>query len=171
MGEALDEADLVRLVWHPSHFDGDKLKGSAFSSDDLLGRLEKDGSRRYLSVDDRSLISRASIDWRVAWQQRDGKDLEHGREDARFVLYDCSSVTSCSDGVDKLFRVTREQVPAGGDGPESPPNPAHCGIHNAQSEKVDGLGKGARRTHVEMLRVQLIKLKREILSYCQVFSE
>lgn len=170
MAEILDEANLLRLVWHPSHFDGGKLKGSAFSSEDLLGLIDENGSRRYVSVDERIEISQESVDWRIDWQQREGRDVRLGRSEARFVVYSCSEVRECIENGNNLFEVSRFPVVAGANGEGSPENLAHCGIQNALKDKVDELKRGERRTHVEMLRVQLLKLKREIIGYCQVFS-
>lgn len=159
----------LRLVWNPAHFVGEKLQGTAFSSDDLLGRPDSDGQSRYLSVDSRDEVVKDSVDWRISWQRRDGKAEANHRHEARFVVFEGRAVrelTCPANG--PLFDVTREPLAEGADGPGSPANPAHCGIRNVSD--ISGMSKGQQRARVDYMRVKLLKAKAAIQSYDEVFE-
>jgi len=162
-----DESEVLRLVWHPSHFEGDKLKASAFDRKDVSAKLDDDGNPRYLSVDNSTHIVKASVDWRIAWQQRDGKDVKHHRHNAKFVAFLCAELRACEwESGKQMFDVSHEPMPAGADGPGSPENSAHCGV---RTQNIDALSEKERRGYIEELRVRLLQARKAIFMYSEVF--
>ena len=162
-----DELIILRLVWHSSDFDSDgNLKGSAFRSDDLRPDKEKDDTPKFVSTDRVDMIFKPSIDWRIEYQQSDGKREKMERFEARFAEFKCAELRSVERGGRRQFDVTAEPEPAGADGPGSPENQAHCALRH-----VSGFtgSKGAVRSYVEYLRTQLIKKTRAIHSYGAIF--
>jgi hypothetical protein len=169
----LSSAEFLHLVWHPAHFQAGQLKSSAFSSSDLGGDADRNGVGRYASVDEVSLLSKPSVDWRIAHQQRDGMDEKEGRKEARFIRFQTPELTSATDGDGGacIFEITPEPTIEGEAGPESPANPAHCGLRNARITHYRSLSRGKKKIYIEMLRVKLLKLHTGILHYDAVFNE
>lgn len=158
------------MVWHPFHFQDGELLPTAFEKPDLLAFPDREGRPRYMSVDDLHMISQASVDWRIAWQQRDGTDPR--RENARFVRFQAGTLRQCEcpDG-SPLCRLTREPTLAGEAGPESPENPAHCGVHTVAPERFQGLTRGAEKVALLYMRTQLVKSIEQIFDYGEVFPD
>lgn len=179
-----EDLRLVRLVWHPAHFDGEKLIGSAFDSADLIPCPDKHGNKRYLSLDEKSRISKPSVDWRIENQQKGEKREKCRREEARFAEFLCGHIVNAvdSDGIFP-FSVTEiplEHCPETG----SPENPAHCGIHqitektkspqseNSETQPTSGHAKKQRinRDYIEELRTILLKLHISVMKYSDLFT-
>ncbi len=167
----LEDASLIlRMVWHPAHFDRESgnLKGSAFDSRDLEPSLDGDGQSRYMSVDEAGVISRDSVDWRIAQQQRDGRREAHQRFDARFLEFRVVDVRSIALTSGSLaFSVTPDPLEAGADGEGSPSNAAHCAVRSLLPGDET---KGAKRARVEYLRVKLRESVVRIRRYSDIFS-
>ncbi|SDJ62124.1 hypothetical protein, partial [Salipiger marinus] len=72
---------------------------------------------------------------------------------------------------ESIFGVTREPTLDGESGPESPANAGHCGIRNARLEYYRSLGKKPQRKYTDMMRVKLIKLAQDVLTYEKVFEQ
>ena len=162
-----DEIQVFRMVWHPFHFEGTSLKTSAFDRADLVPELDQQGAHRYVSVDRGDIIQRESVDWRIEWQQRDGKAETKSRHDAKFVHFLCESLRACVDDEDRRpFNITSEPEEAGIDG--SPENPAHCALRNVSGKTGS---RSEMRAYVEQLRVMLIQLKKGVLSYAEMFPK
>ncbi|WP_289155604.1 hypothetical protein [uncultured Salipiger sp.] len=156
---------MLRLVWHPSQYQDGKILPAAFERSDLIARDE-----RYLSVDDLGLLSRESVDWRIAWQQRDGRDEKLGRADALFAQFSARRLRDCLYRDNSpLFNVTREPTLKEEDGPGSPANPAHCGVRTIEPGRFQELGKGAQNIAVERMRTELVKAIDGIHQYEDVF--
>lgn len=163
-----DDVLVLRMVWHPAHFDNDKLNGAAFDSADLRPDLDANGHPRFLSVDQGDLICKHSVDYRIDDQQKDGKSESCKRLEARFVEFSCADLRRHrldGDSETVIFNVTSEPVTAGLDG--SPANPAHCGIRHVSGKTG---GKGEMRRHVQQLRTSLLKLKKNIFTYDGIFN-
>lgn len=166
-----DNAWVLRMVWHPFHFSDDgELHSTAFNGDDLLAIPDNGGRPRYLSVDDQNIISQLSVDWRVAWQQRDGKREENERHDPKFVRFLAGSLRQCPcDEGRQMYELTREPTEEHGDGPGSPANPAHCGVKTLEAARYANLSKAKRKMVLNYMRVQLMGSIDEILEYRNVF--
>lgn len=118
-----DQTAILKMVWHPAHYEHNELSGAAFAKDDLVPKIDKrDGKPRFVSVDEKLLASKAAIDKRIANQGE--KNPENFRY-ARFLEYTCGSVRAMehANGEKPLdVRPEREQD-----------NLAHCGIHNTST--------------------------------------
>lgn len=162
-----DHLNIYRLVWHSFDFDtNNDLKGSAFRSDDLRPDKEEDGSDKFVSTDRVDIISKPSVDWRIEWQQSDGKRERLDRHEARFAEYNCAELRSIERDGTRQFEITAEPEPPDADGPGSPANPAHCAVRHVSG--FTGSKKAIDR-HVEFLRTQLLKRTLAIHSYGSVF--
>ena len=170
-----DEVIVLRMVWHPFDFGNEgkgELLSTAFGSNDLLAQPDDSGYPRYMSADDRALISKASVDWRINWQQRDGRDIQHKRHRPRFVQFETGRLRNCRCSEDRqLFNVTREPMSAGEDGVGSPENPAHCGVRTLESERYAGLTKPEKKLALNRLRTQVMNAIGAVLEYEQVFPD
>lgn len=167
----LDEVTLLRLVWHPFHFGEDgELLATAFDSSDILALPDKDEQPRYISVDDIELVSQASVDWRIRWQQRDGRREALRRFDAKFVQFTAGRLRECHDTDGHLlFELTREPLAEGEDGPESPENPAHCAVRTNDPLRYSQLPEKKRKQAVMRIRTQLMKAFTDIITSNQLF--
>ncbi|MGY9046046.1 MAG: hypothetical protein ACKVKF_02975 [Rhodobacterales bacterium] len=161
---------MLRLVWQPTHFKDGKLQSSAFSRDEMKGAIDKSTMKeKYASVDDMAAIVKLSVDWRISWQQRDGRDVAEGREVAKFVEFESSALNSLRwSNNDPMFYLTPEPTVAGEDGPGAPANPAHWGIRGADRSNVD---EKERSPYVSTMRTKLIQAYSKIFSYDQLFRE
>ncbi|MDB5658301.1 MAG: hypothetical protein JWS10_916 [Cypionkella sp.] len=164
----VDDTDIVlRMVWHPCHFDGDKLKTSAFEPGDLVPDNDDTGQPRYVSTDRLAGVQQGSVDWRINQQQRDGRDVRLERLKPRFVEFLCGDIRSLADEAGQyLFFVKHLPVAAGEEGKDSPENPAHCGILSTSAAPDS---KKEKREKVEALRTKLLQIKRGTLSYESMF--
>lgn len=159
------ETHVLRMVWHPFHFEGAALKTSAFDRADLVPDRDQQGAYRYVSVDRSDIIQKDSVDWRVFAQQRDGRAEKHGRHNAKFVQFLCDDIRKCVDDEDRLpFNVTYEPVKAGIDG--SPENRAHCALRNVSGKTGSN---SEMRAYVEQLRTKLLQIKKGVLCYPEIF--
>ena len=163
------EVVLLRMVWHPVHFPNGELIASAFESSDLRPDRDRDDRPRYISVDRQDDLRKQSIDWRIAYQQRDGRDEQENRKEVRFIEFLCGEIlTATDDSGTQPFAVTTEPVLAMENG--MPENPGHCAIRNVSGKGGDKK-KAEDRTYVEELRTILMRLKRRITNYEDVFPE
>lgn len=162
---------VVRMVWHPFHFQDGELLPTAFEKPDLLGLPDRQGFPRYMSVDDFEMLSTESVDWRIEWQQRDGR-LDEGRREPKFIFFPAPSLRECTcpDG-EQLFDVVRHPTEAGEDGPDSPENPAHCGVHTLGAERFQGLSKGREKVILLAMRTELMKAIQQIREYSDVCAQ
>ncbi len=164
-----NEESLLRLVWHSADFDKDgNLKGAAFSPGDLIPKTDKDGCPKYVSMDLRRSISKASVDWNVS---RSGKGSGSGRDkrvNPRFALFNTGELRSAVDTEGSLMFVVRE-FPVAADEIDvgSPENLAHVGVCSNTPAPVD---EHAVELKVNELRTALLELCREILDYETVFG-
>ena len=140
---------------------------SSFRRADLLAE-----GGAYSSVDDDNMLSKLSIDWRIAWQQREGRAEREGRHQALFATLNAGDVRRCSiaDDSRQLFDVTRKPTVANEDGPGSPANPAHCGVETLQPERFGGMTRGEKSVAVEKMRIQLIKIVISVRGYDDLFE-
>ncbi len=159
-----DNTEVLRLVWHPAHFQNGKLIGSAFDSSDLRPDTNKKGEKRYISVDERTRISKESVDSTISRQQRNDLKEQCQRFEARFARFRCGDLRRCSstNGL-KLFEVTHEPIFSGkhNGSREIPENKAHCAIRN-----VSGCRK---RSRIDELRTALLKNCKQIHPYDDIF--
>lgn len=118
-----DQTAILKMVWHPAHYEHNELSGAAFAKDDLVPKIDKrDGRLRFVSVDEKLLASKAAIDKRIADQGEKNPQKFH---DAWFLEYLCGTVRAMehANGETPLdVRPERERD-----------NPAHCGIHNTST--------------------------------------
>jgi hypothetical protein len=158
-GEALDdEVAVLKMAWHPAHFDNDKLSSAAFERKDLIPDNDEKGGPRFVSVDEKSCIVQEVVDDRI---QNQGARKPEERKDARFAEYLCRTVRNMKDEAgEHPLNVTPERLQE---------NPAHCGIHNVSKT---GRSNKKRRDYADELRSLLIEEgKYGILSYDMVFSK
>lgn len=167
-----DDVTVLRMVWHPFHFAEGELVSTAFDGDDLLALPDVHGDPRYMSVDDLERISRPSVDWRIAWQQRDGRAERNGRSDPKFIRFLVEHLRGCrcSEGR-QMCEITREPMAENEDGPGSPANPAHCGVRALEAERYRGLSKTRRKLLLNQMRTQLMKAVDSIIEYECLFSD
>lgn len=145
-----DKTFLLRLVWHPAHFENGELQPAAFDRDDLSGK-----NGRYISVDREDYILKIATDHTI---ERQGK--KENRHEAFFVRYSCSDVRSAKDEMgNRPFEVTSEPVPEQ-DG-VCPENPAHCAIRNATDNKS--------KSYINQLRTILVEINSGIKKYDDIF--
>ncbi len=165
-----DDVQVLRMVWHPFHFDQGELVATAFEGDDLLAFPDACGAARYMSVDDLAQISRESVDWRAEWQQRDGRDERLGRHVPKFVEFKVNRLRQlkCTEAR-PLFELTREPMAAGEDGPGSPPNVAHCAVRTQEAHRYADLSKPRRKFILNHMRTQLMRALDQIKEYGDVF--
>jgi hypothetical protein len=167
-----DDVMVLRMVWHPFHFQDGELIPTAFDGNDLLALPDKDGEAKYMSMDDWENISRASVDWRIEWQQRDGRAERHGRIDAKFVQFVARRLRECvCEEGRQVHDVTREPTVQGENGPGSPENPAHCGVRTLEHERYRDLTKARRAAVLGHMRTQLMKAIIEIHPYTDIFPD
>ena len=157
--EALDDdVAVLKMVWHPAHFESDKLSGAAFERKDLIPEVDKEsGLPRFVSVDEKSCVRLAAVDERI--EKQGAKDPER-RKEARFAEYVCGDIRRLVDELgDRPLDVRPERI--------IPENPAHCGIHNVSTR--DRSTK-QRRVYVDELRSLLVSsCSFVILTYHDVF--
>lgn len=153
-----DEVAVLKMAWHPAHFDNDRLSPAAFARKDLIPENDKEGRPRFVSVDEKSCIVRVAVDDRIKNQ---GANDPEGRKNAQFAEYLCRTVRAMKDEAgEHPLDVTPERLQE---------NPAHCGIHNVS--KTCRSNK-KRSDYADELRSLLIEEgKYEILSYDMVFSK
>lgn len=154
------EVILLRMVWHPAHFENGQLVGSAFESGDLRPDNDRDGHPRYISCDRQDDLRKESVDSRIDGQMRDGAENRDKRHEARFVEFVTEALRATTDetGIHP-FEVTSEPI--------VPENPGHCGIRN-----VSGKGKSRKaedRAYIEELRTILLGQNRGISGYRDYF--
>lgn len=168
-----DDVVVLRMVWHPFHFDEDgELLATAFEKNDLLAFPDDNGDPRYVSVDDISLISQMSVDWRVAWQQRDGRAERNKRFNPKFVQFTAERLRQCRCVDDRqMFDLTREPMAENEDGPGSPENPAHCGVWTLRAERYSHLSAKQQKQAVMRMRAQLMKAVDAVRQYEDVFRD
>lgn len=149
------------MVWHPADFEDGELVGSAFESADLRPDNDQDELPRYLSSDRQDDLRKDSIDSRIAYQQREGRDLEKGKGEARFVEFKVGALRQATDDAGAHpFGITSEAI--------IPENPGHCAIRN-----VSGKG-GSRKSkvdkqYIEELRSILLERKLAVRGYVDLF--
>lgn len=156
--EALDdEVAVLKMAWHPAHFDNDRLSPAAFERSDLIPNNDKEGRPRFVSVDEKWCIDKTAVDDRI--EKQGAKDPED-RKDARFAEYICRTVREMKDQAgEHPLEVLPQRLPE---------NDAHCGIHNVSKT---GRSNRKRRDYADELRSLLIEEgKYEILTYDMVFS-
>ena len=159
---ALIEAEviLLRMVWHPAHFENGKLVASAFDSGDLRPDDDRDGQARYISTDRQDDLRKPAVDARILSQERDGPKQQDKKHEARFVEFLTGELRAAKDeSGNHPFDVTPEPI--------VPENPGHCAIRN-----VSGKGKSRRaedRDYVDELRTILLDQNRGVTSYSDHF--
>ncbi|MFO1210539.1 MAG: hypothetical protein U1E40_15175 [Amaricoccus sp.] len=153
-----DEVAVLKMAWHPAHFDNDRLSSAAFERSDLIPDNDEEGRPRFVSVDEKSCIVQAAVDDRI---QNQGARKPEDRKDARFAEYLCRTVRNMKDEAgEHPLEVTPERLQE---------NPAHCGIRNVSRTERSNR---KRRDYADELRSLLIEEgKYEILSYDMVFSK
>ncbi len=118
-----DQTAILKMVWHPAHYEHNELSGAAFAKADLIPKIDKrDGKPRFVSVDEKLVASKVAIDKRIAAQ---GEKNPENFRDAKFLEYLCGTIRAMThaNGEKPLdVRPEREQD-----------NFAHCGIHNTSS--------------------------------------
>jgi hypothetical protein len=118
-----DQTAILKMVWHPAHYERNELSGAAFAKDDLVPKIDKrDGKPRFVSVDEKCLANKAAIDKRITDQ---GEKNPENFRDAKFLEYICGTIRAMAhaNGETPLdVRPEREQE-----------NLAHCGIHNTST--------------------------------------
>ena len=128
-----DETAILKMVWHPAHYENNQLSGAAFARADLIPKIDhRDGKPRFVSVDEKRIASKAAIDTRIAAQSEKNPESFH---DAKFLEYLCSTVRKMAhpNGETPLeVRPEREQD-----------NCAHCGIHNTSTVSRSNRAKEA----------------------------
>lgn len=164
----IDDAELIaRMVWHPIHFKGLELSTSAFEEGDLIPEDDEHGFPRYMSTDKVLEIQQNCIDWRVAFQQRDGRAERLDRKSPKFVEFNCGGLRALLDTTNvPIFGIISIPVAAGEDGEGSPPNPAHCGVKSTSGAPAH---RKEKRAKVAELRTQLLKSVIRIVSYETMF--
>lgn len=157
------DAALLRLVWHPSHFEDGKLKGSAFDKADLIPLMDKRSQQlRYMSVDLEESVSKDAVNYVIANQQADGKDQKLGRHEANFVRFISGELESYIDTKGRsVFSVEPAPIPAS---VTNPRNAAHCAVRRKFVAE-----KSEQEVFVQEVRTALLELNRGILSYNDVF--
>lgn len=152
-----DEVAVLKMAWHPAHFDKGRLSAAAFRKDDLIPKINKEtGKPDFVSVDERSCVEQQAVDDRIAKQG--AKRPEELRE-ARFVEYTCRTIRQMRDREgEHPLEVRPERIPE---------NNAHCGIHNTSKKDRSN---NQRKVYAEELRALLIEEGTHlILTYDQVF--
>ena len=128
-----DQTAILKMVWHPAHYELNELSGAAFAKADLVPKIDKrDGKLRFVSVDEKLLASKAAVDKRIADQ---GEKSPEKFQDARFLEYTCGTIRAMkhTNGETPLdVRPEREQC-----------NIAHCGIHNTSTVQKSNREKEA----------------------------
>lgn len=164
-----DDVLLLRMVWHPSHFKIEQLtgraelSGAAFDSADLLGKPDKEGNPRYVSVDDKQLVTQESVDANITNQQSHGKDVRLDRHMPRFVSVYAGRVRQCpveQDG--QFFDFTREPIEPSDN---YPANPAHCALRACHILEYQQMEKPARTLAVQKMRAELLQAVDAIMTY------
>lgn len=153
-----DEAAVLKMAWHPAHFDNDRLSAAAFERSDLIPMTDKQNRPRFVSVDEKSCVVRAAVDDRIETQG--AKDPDR-RKEARFAEYLCGTVREMKDEAGEYpLEVFPERLPE---------NHAHCGIHNVSKT---ARSNSKRRDYADELRSLLLeKGKYQILTYSMVFPD
>ncbi len=164
-----NDEKLVRLIWNPRDFDQKtgKLKASAFAPRDLVPYLDDDGEPRYISMDILRLISKASVDWRIASAQSE----KERRREAKFLEYSCGELRELLLDDQPAFEVFGAPLLEGDDGPDSPANPAHVGVRSTSPDPVD---EELRQAKIGALRNLLLELHQAALKahlYGDVFPD
>lgn len=151
-----EEVAVLKMAWHPAHFDNDRLSPAAFERSDLIPNNDKEGRPRFVSVDEKSCIDKTAVDDRI--KSQGAKDSEH-RKDARFAEYICRTIREMKDQAgERPLEVLPQRLPE---------NDAHCGIHNVSKTERSN---SKRRDYADELRSLLIEEgKYEILTYDIVF--
>lgn len=169
-----DDVLLLRMVWHPSHFSieeetgREELSGAAFDSADLLGNPDRDGNPRYLSVDDKQLVTKESVDSNITKQQAHGKEERLNRHIPRFACVYAGRVRQCpveEDG--QFFDFTREPIEAADD---CPANPAHCALRTCQVDEYQQMKRPAQTLAVQKMRTELLQAVESVITYDEALS-
>ncbi|MCA3442064.1 MAG: hypothetical protein INF52_01645 [Rhodobacter sp.] len=156
-----DDVILLRMVWHPADFEGGELVGSAFESADLRPDNDQDGLPRYLSSDRQDDLRKESIDSRITYQQRDGRDVEKRKSEAHFVEFKVGTLRYAEDDAgDRPFGITSEPI--------IPENPGHCAIRNVSGKGASRKSK-ADKQYIEELRSMLLEKKLAVCGYADLF--
>ncbi len=123
-----DELHVLKLVWHPSDLDGEKVLPTAFRKEDLCG----DGSA-HVSVDRQDIAVRASMESVAAIQAEKSRSaIEAGRQsvpirtDAKIGKMHCGAIRNALIEGSRALDVRPFPI----DG-----NEAHCGIMNIAGRK------------------------------------
>ena len=134
---------LLKLAWHPAHFDNDVLSPAAFERSDLIPDIDKaSGKPRFVSVDEKSIVGRGVVDERI---EKQGAKNPEKRKEARFAEYICGIIRGLQDETgDHPLDVRPDRLPE---------NDAHCGIHNVSTVNRSNRD---RRDYADELRSLLI---------------
>lgn len=168
-----DEDRVLRLLWHPLHFHDGEVSSAAFDRSDLLGKADRDEVARYISVDQEARISKASVDWRIEYQTRQGlnADLLEKRKIPRFGGFLVSNLRRCTCGEDnRLFEITHEPIEANEE-IGMPANPAHCGVKSLYLNRINEMSRATQNSLVERMRSELLKALDSVLEYTDVFPD
>lgn len=151
-----NDVAILKMAWHPAHFDDDRLSPAAFERNDLIPTNDKEGRPRFVSVDEKSCVERRAVDDRI---EKQGAKNPEGRKNAYFAEYLCRTVRAMRDEAgEHPLDVRPERIPE---------NNAHCGIHN-----VSPISKSnrERRDYADELRSLLIEQGTHVvLPYEKVF--
>lgn len=157
---------LLRLVWHPSHFQDGKLKASAFDKGDLIPERHLDtGEYRYLSVDLEHQVSQPSVDYMIERQSADGRAERLQRHEGRFVRFVVGELNLATNTAGQQVFIVRPEPIEDDNSSGQPKNLAHCGVH-----RTSICEPGKEKQCVQELRVILLKLQRGVMTYNEVFA-
>ena len=154
-----DDVALLKMAWHPAHFDNGVLSAAAFDRGDLIPEADKEtGEPRYISVDEKSIVDQKAVDERIRNQ---GVKDPAMRKEARFAEYLCCVIHGMQDEAGEYpLQVRPERLRE---------NNAHCGIHNVSKAERSNR---QRRDYVDELRSLLIaRGVYTTLTYDEVFPE
>lgn len=156
------------MVWHPSHFQEEELSGAAFDSADLLGKPDREGNPRYVSVDDKQLVTQEAVDANIESQQSHGKGERLQRHRPLFASVYAGRVRQCPIEEDtQLFDFTREPIEISD---ECPANPAHCALRTCHVLQYQQMGKPAQTLAVQKMRTELLEAVEAVITYDEAIS-
>lgn len=119
-----DTVHLLKLIWHPDHFQDGEIQPTAFSSTDLSGRPGD-----FVSVDRSDLAKREVMEALAARQAAKANGREFKRETALVGSLYCGAVRGIVFDGRQALRVVEDKLPE---------NEAHCGIENISGTRGRG---------------------------------